>query len=344
MDKLRDVILEAGFGAFAIMPVAPLTRMLPILEKALYEDRYPDFVDRDISKRIDPNSLQPSAQSIISLSMPYYTGDPGPRPPLHGTVSRASWGRDYHHVLAKGMETIIAYLKEHFGAKECTKAVDTSFLIDRGLAIEAGMGYPASNCSVYVPPFGSWVFLGEILVDVELPSTKKEQDNWSCPTSCEACVRACPTGALFAPGLIKPDRCISYLTQMSGSIPLELRGNIGSKLWGCDICQQACPENRKVEPSSNKEFQPLYGAHIPLLPLLDFSKKKFQAMFGPTSMAWRGKNTIQRNACIALGNEGNPGALPKLEEVACKHPSSLVREAAQWAIDKIKSRPGPSSF
>lgn len=334
---LERVIWDAGFDAFAIMPAAPLNKMLPILQDAQRENRYPDFVDPDLIKRIDPRNLQKTAKSVITLAMSYNTGDPGAPPPLHGTVSRSAWGLDYHRVLAEGMEKVIAYLQEHLGAQECTPVVDTSFLIDRGLAIESGLGYPGSNCAVYVPPYGSWVFLGEILVDVELPITKKTgQDNWSCPIECQICVRACPTEALFAPGKIRPHRCLSYLTQKSGTIPLEFRGKIGSRLWGCDTCQRACPRNQEAEQSRHQQFAPQMGPHLPLLPLLELTKKEFQAQFGHTSMAWRGKNIIQRNACIILGNQKNPEALPALEKTVQEHPSQSVRDAAIWAIQKIK--------
>jgi epoxyqueuosine reductase len=234
------------------------------------------------------------------------------------------------------MNKVIGFLKEHFGASRCTKAVDTTFLIDRALAVEAGLGYPGRNCAVYVPPFGSWVFLGEILVDVELPPTKtKQQDNWACPQGCALCVQACPTGALFAPGKIQPKRCISYLTQMSGPIPLELRDKIGGKLWGCDICQQVCPVNQTAQPSRHREFSPLVGPHIELLPLLDLTKQEFTEQFGRTSMAWRGKNVLARNACIILGNQGRAEALPLLEKTAREHPSAIVKDAAGWAANKL---------
>lgn len=336
--ELEEVIYKAGFDAFAIMPARPVSHMLPILKEAQTEDRYPDFVDPDITKRVDPRNLQRSAKSIISLAMAYNTGQPGKTPRLHGAVSRSAWGLDYHRILSEAMDKIVDYLKEHQGAVECTKAVDTSFLIDRALAVEAGLGYPGSNCAVYVPPFGSWVFLSEILVDVALSPTKEEDKNhWSCPAHCDLCVQACPTGALFAPGKIKPKRCISYLTQMSGSIPLEFRDKIGNKLWGCDICQQVCPTNQEAHLSSHQEFKPLIGPHIDLVSLLDLTKAEFAEMFGETSMAWRGKNTIQRNASIVLGNQGNTEALPILEKTAHEHPSTVVKEAAAWAVKKIQS-------
>ncbi len=319
------------------MPAKPIEAMLPVLRQAQEEGRYPDFVDPNISKRIDAKNLQRSVKSVISVALSYYTGDPGPAPALHGTVSRSAWGRDYHRVLSRRMDQVIAYLQAHAGVKEYTKAVDTSILVDRGIAVEAGLGYSGANCAVYVPPFGSWVFLGEILVDVDLPPTKaKEQNNWTCPVDCDLCIRACPTGALFAPGKIQPGRCISYLTQMSGPIPVEFRSKIGSKLWGCDICQQVCSINKKAQLSSHREFQPAVGPHVSLLPLLEMAKSEFAELFGETSLAWRGKNTITRNACIVLGNQRRREALPSLEKTAREHPSTIVQEAALWAVQEIR--------
>lgn len=339
LEGLKKAIQEAGFDAFAIMPAAPLEGFLPILEAAHKEGRYPAVVEEDIQKRIDPAALQDSAQSIISLAVAYNTGSPGPTPPLHGTVSRSAWGRDYHRVLDERMDIVISFLRKHLGARECTKAVDTSFLVDRALAVESGMGYPGSNCAVYVPPFGSWVFLGEILVDVELPSTRSQgQKNWSAPVECEACIRACPTGALYDHGKIKPHRCLSYLTQKTGSIPEEFREKLGTRLWGCDTCQQACPTNKNAIRSPHPEFEPLLGHHIPLIPLLSMNTQEFKTAFGATSMAWRGKNVLQRNACIVLGNQGNPEAVPALEDAARNHPSNTVKEAANWALAKIRNK------
>ncbi|HBG10285.1 MAG: tRNA epoxyqueuosine(34) reductase QueG [Limnochordia bacterium] len=336
LDALGKVIREAGFDAFAVMPARPSGQMLAILRQAQEEGRYPEFVDPDVEKRVDPRNLQQSAKAVIALAVSYNTGPPGPVPPLHGTISRSAWGLDYHRVLQERMEKLIRYLTEHHGARECSKAVDTSFLVDRALAVEAGLGFPGSNCAVYVPPFGSWVFLGAVLVDVELASMSHTgQGNWSCPVHCDLCIRACPTGALLAPGKIKPQRCLSYLTQMSGSIPLEFRSKLGSRLWGCDTCQQVCPVNKEAVLTRHEEFAPLVGPHVPLLPLLDLNKREFKEMFGRTSLSWRGKNILQRNACIVLGNQGIREALPALKKTAREHPSPMVKEAAAWAVSEM---------
>lgn len=335
MNQLAKVIEAAGFDAFAVMPATPLNDFLPILEQAKTEERYPPFVDKDINKRINPQALQESAKSIISLAMSYSTQEPGPAPPLSGTLSRSAWGQDYHNVLARGMDKVIYFLQQYWGASKCTKAVDTSFLIDRALAIESGLGFPGSNCAVYVPPFGSWVFLGEILVDIELPVTKAAtQNNWGAPLECDACVRACPTNALFAPGKINPYRCLSYLTQKTGSIPVEFRRKLGNRLWGCDTCQQACKINRTAEKGAHKEFEPIVGPHVPLIPLLLMDNQQFTETFGETSIAWRGKNVLQRNACYILGNQKNPEAVKILRATANDHPSPTVREAARWALQQ----------
>ncbi len=335
--QLGEVIREAGFDAFALMPARPVERMLPLLRQAQEEGRYPDFVEQDAAKRIDPKNLQGSAKTVLTLAVSYNSGDPGPTPPLHGTIARYAWGLDYHRVLPERMEQVISYLRQEHGARECTKAVDTTFLVDRALAVEAGLGFPGSNCAVYVPPFGSWVFLAELLVDVELPafSPGPTQGGWACPANCDRCLRACPTGALLSPGRIKPQRCLSYLTQMSGSIPLEFRRKLGSRLWGCDTCQQVCPLNQQAPLTRHLEFAPLVGPHVPLLPLLELSGREFKEQFGHTALSWRGKNILQRNACLILGNRREEAALPALQKTAQRHPSPLVREAAAWAVEQF---------
>lgn len=334
--ELQQALWEAGFDAFAVMPAGPVERMLPVLQQALDEDRYPAFVERDVRRRIDPRNLQPSAKTVITLAVSYNIGQPQAAPPLHGAVSRYAWGLDYHRVLGERLDRVISHLRENWGARECTKAVDTTFLVDRALAVESGLGFPGSNCSVYVPPYGSWVFLGALLVDVELPQFRPEKaGSWSCPVECDLCIKACPTQALFAPGKIQPGRCLSYLTQMSGAIPAEYRRKLGSRLWGCDICQQACPLNKEAALTRHREFAPVVGPHVPLLTLLESSKGEFAEMFGPTPMGWRGKNILQRNACLILGNQGEKAALPVLEKTAQEHASPLVREAAAWAVEQL---------
>lgn len=333
--KLSEIISQAGFDAFAVMPARPVERFLSVLQSAQAEGRYPEFVEQDVAKRIDPRNLQSSAKTVITLAVSYNTGPAGPTPPLHGTISRYAWGQDYHRVLQERMAKVCAQLERHWGARLCTPAVDTTFLVDRALAVEAGLGFPGGNCAVFVPPWGSWVFLAEILVDVELPAQPWTHDNWSCPVECGHCVRACPTGALLAPGKIQPSRCLSYLTQASGNIPPEFRTKLGNRLWGCDTCQQVCPINQQASLGRHQEFAPLVGPHVPLLPLLELDKEGFLQQFGATTMAWRGKNVIQRNACIILGNQGAKVALPALEKTAQEHPSPQVREAAAWAVEQL---------
>ena len=268
MEELRRAAYNAGFDGVGVTTAAPLQYMKPILKRAKEEGHYPDFVEQDVDRRINPRFVLKNAVSVIAVAVAYKTVDPGPTPPLHGTVSRSAWGLDYHRELDKRMDRLIPFLKDRYHVQTWFKAVDTSPLIDRAIAIEAGLGIPGDNCAVYVPPFGSWVFLGEILVDVPLPFSTPSPSPMKACVECEACIKACPTQALYAPGTIRPQRCISYLTQKSGQIPLEFREKIRNSLWGCDICQQACPQNRSAKTSRHPEFQPIVDPYslIPFCP------------------------------------------------------------------------------
>ena len=149
------------------------------------------------------------------------------------------------------------------------------------------------------------------------PTKTKQQDNWACPQGCALCVQACPTGRSLL-RKIQPKRCISYLTQMSGPIPW-LRGQNRPGLWGCDICQQVCPVNQTAQPSRHRSLVPGWSPHR-VAPLLDLTKQEFTEQFGRTSMAWRGKNVLARNACIILGNQGKAGSA-SFRKTAREHPA-----------------------
>lgn len=223
--------------------------------------------------------------------------------------------------------------------------VDTGPPLDREVASEAGLGWFGKNSMLYVPDFGSWVFLGQIFTNLDLAADPTV--SLDCG-DCDICIRACPTDAITAPFYVQPDRCISHLTQMSGSIPEELRAPMGLKVWGCDICQQVCPWNDEAVVANRPEFRPIDGLDPApsLIHMLHMSNSEFRGMFGPTAAAWRGKRTLQRNAAIALGNTRNPKAIPALTEALEHDLKPLVRGSAAWALGRIaaaltdKAKPG----
>lgn len=320
------------------------TDPFPREEAQLREQReagqYPAFTERDITKRCHPKKLLPTARSIISIAVSYLTDDPAKRAYRDGVprawVSRYAWGdRDYHHVLAAKLKQIVAFLQEHVDYPvEALPYVDTGPPIDRSVAERAGVGWFGKNNCIYVPQHGSWVFLGEIVTNVSLepdPPVSK-----SCGP-CTKCIAACPTGAIVAPFRIDPNRCLSYITQMPGVIPHEFRRPMGRMLFGCDICQVVCPWNWEAQPTNRSEFRPReeLGTRPELIPLLTMTTGQFKRWFGGTAMAWRGKKIIQRNACICLGNIGNPVAVGPLLQTLEHDQKEEVRGAAAWALGEI---------
>src|SRR5690606_1536920 len=252
-----------------------------------------------------------------------------------GVVSRYAWGRDYHPILKEKIDAICAFLEARVDFPiEARSYVDTGPPVDRAIAVRAGIGWYGKNACVYVPGSGSWVFLGEIITNVPLdpdPATSR-----SCGT-CDKCIRACPTGAIERPYWVNPHKCLSYITQMPGMIPKEYRKAMGRRLWGCDVCQIVCPWNWEAEAAGDDAFRPSpeLTARPALIPLLTMTNSQFRRWFGPTAMSWRGKKIIQRNACICLGNIGDPEAVPALEDRLLHDAKPEVRASAAWALGQI---------
>lgn len=324
---------EIGIDALAITDAKPFIKEKAVLEQVLQAGLYPQFVETDLALRTDPKRLLPSVQSIISVAIAYKSVDPHISQGK-GLLSRYAWGHDYHSLLYPRLETLAQWMVKEFGVKEYVVAVDTKPPIERAIALRSGLGWLGQNCAIFVPPYGSWVFLGELLVDIPLPFTTQQPLKPNCSEKCGRCVRACPTNALFAPYQINPHSCISYLTQMKGIIPREMRAKIGAKLWGCDTCQQVCPTNQKALPSQHQEFYPLDGTAIPLIPLLSISKKEFHQRFGHTALAWRGHGILQRNAAIILGNLRYTEAIPALGD-ALQDPKPFLRASVAWALGEM---------
>ena len=212
-------------------------------------------------------------------------------------------------------------------------SVDSGPLVDKAIAQRAGIGWYGKNTLIYSKDSGSRIFLGEILCDLELEADESQKSKCS---ECNICLRACPTGALRVdkPYKINPLRCISYLTQKSGFIPLDKRGLIGNRIFGCDICQDVCPFNKTRVIKDKDEFKPLIDNPVKLEGILRMGNREFEKRFGHTALYWRGKNIIQRNAVIALGNLGREDSVDILIGIL-EHPSPIVRGHVPWALSKI---------
>lgn len=330
---------RVGFDVVAIGRAEPYIEAARELARRRERGHYPAFTEADIALRCDPQRLLPSARSVIALGVSYLTSDRS-RPSRSGDdpkgqLSRYAWGLDYHPILRERMQRLIDYLEERApGMVEAQAYVDTGPPVDREVAAKAGLGWFGKNACLYVPGYGSWVFLGEIFTNLDLaPDPHVTLDCGAC----DRCIRACPTGAIIEPFYVDPNRCISHLTQMKGPIPVELRERMGLRVWGCDVCQQVCPWNDDAQVADRPEFRPVPGLDPApsLIDMLHMSTGKFKRRFGRTAAAWRGKKTLQRNAAVALGNTRNPRVVPALARALREDPKPLVRGAAAWALGRI---------
>ncbi|MBO8142581.1 MAG: tRNA epoxyqueuosine(34) reductase QueG [Firmicutes bacterium] len=337
--ELKEYARQVGFDVVAIGPAKPYVRAARELYRRRKRGHHPPFTVADIALRCDPRRLLPSARSVIALGVSYLTphrsrASRSGREP-RGQISRYAWGEDYHRVMRRRMELIVSFLERRAGAGVQAQAfVDTGPPVDREVAAEAGLGWFGKNACLYVPNYGSWVFLGEIFTNLDLaPDPRVTLDCGDC----DRCIRACPTGAITEAYYVDPNRCVSYLTQMPGSIPEELRESIGLRVFGCDVCQDVCPWNREAVCADRPEFRPRpeVGTAPSLIDMLRMTKGQFRQKFGLTAAGWRGKKTLQRNAAIALGNSRNPEAVPALAEALSSDPKPVVRASAAWALGRI---------
>ncbi|AGK52471.1 tRNA epoxyqueuosine(34) reductase QueG [Bacillus sp. 1NLA3E] len=295
------------------------------------------FEEPDIEKRTDPALLLNNPSSIISIALAYPSkmshrvqSKEGER---RGIFCRASWGTDYHIVLREKLKMLEIFISSLVPEAICKSMVDTGELVDRAVAERAGLGWSGKNCSIITPEFGSYVYLGEMITNIPFEPDTPMEDHCG---ECTKCLDACPTGALVQGGQINANHCIAFLTQTKGFVPEEFRDKIGNRVYGCDSCQTACPENKGKDFHFHEEMEADPEQVKPLLkPLLTISNREFKEKFGDLSGSWRGKKPIQRNAMIALAHFKDSTAVPELAEVLAKDPRPVMRGTAAWSLGKI---------
>ncbi|MFQ5658353.1 MAG: tRNA epoxyqueuosine(34) reductase QueG, partial [Candidatus Methylomirabilales bacterium] len=296
------------------------------------------YLERGATKRLHPGSFLPWAKSIVSVALNYYVPlyrEEIPKEGLRGWISRYAWGDDYHEIMEARLGELLAKIRGEMGASiEGRAYVDTGPVLERDFSALGGVGWIGKNTTLIHPRRGSWFFLGELFVSLELESDRSIRDRCG---GCDLCIRACPTGALVGPYLLDSRRCISYLTiEIKGNIPREMRPLIGDHIFGCDICQDVCPYNIKARPSSEKGFWPRDGQHGPhLIPLLDLTEEEFRRRFKGSPIRRAKRRGLLRNVAVALGNLRREEAVPALTRALLEDPESLVRGHAAWALGQI---------
>jgi epoxyqueuosine reductase len=269
---------------------------------------------------------------------------PDPSPPKRGRgeidstgkIARYARGGDYHDVLRMKLKELLAWVRAEMPDVHGRAVVDTAPLLERDFARRAGLGWFGKNTMLIHPRIGSYTFLGGLLLDIELPADEPFAKD-HCGT-CTRCLDACPTDAFVGPGWLDSRRCISYLTiELRGPIPDELRPGVGDWIFGCDVCQEVCPWNRKAPPGSVAELAPREEMVAPdLVGWLALTDEEFRERFRGTALLRTGRRGLLRNIAIVLGNRGDPAALPALERAA-DDPEPLIREACLWAIERIRA-------
>ena len=306
------------------------------------------YMQRGEEKRCDPQKVLPGARSVIVVALNYFQGDVAHAPSqgfgvagraaavegATGRIARYAWGNDYHDVVAAKLDKIDNFLRGFGGRQKCY--VDTGPILERDHAAEAGIGWHGKSTMLIDPRLGTWFFLAEILTTLELPPDPPQRNR--CGT-CERCIKASPTGAITAPHRLDARRCISYLTiELKGSIPSDLRPLIGSRIFGCDDCLDACPWNRFAQRSRETAFSARRSTTGMLLrEYLKLSDSEFRALFRNSPVKRIKRCGFLRNVCIALGNIGDLTDLPALERAASDS-EPLIAEHAAWAIEQIWER------
>jgi len=344
---VKQAARDAGFELAGIAPV----RELPELE------RFPGWIaaghagemkyleardDAGELKRASLQSAAPWARSVVVCAINYNTAQPYSTEfanPSRGWISRYAWSQeDYHDAVLTRLRTVERRMLQDAGETPALRTrcyVDTGPLVERVYAKYAGIGWIGKNTCILNQKLGSWLFLGVILTSIELEPDLPAPDRCG---SCTRCIDACPTDAFVGAYQLDANRCISYLTiEKRGAIPENLRDGMGRHVFGCDICQDVCPWNRKAPATTALEFQPREGLVNPALEwLAQIGEEEFRQKFRGSPIRRAKRSGLRRNAVIAIGNSGHQDFVPVLERLS-EDEDSVVAAHAQWAKEKLRS-------
>jgi epoxyqueuosine reductase len=336
-DLTQRILLQAqhlGFAHAAIVPAGPLPTR-PLYLEWIAEGRHGelDYLANHAALRFDASVLEPGTRSVIVLLARYRQ----PLDLLPGglRIARYAQGDDYHDTLRARMRALAAFIHAETGSPVAARpAVDSAPLLERDLAKLAGLGWIGKNTLLIHPTLGSFTFIAELLVDCELTATAPQAPHPDRCGTCSRCLDACPTQAIAAPYLVDARRCVSYLTiELRGPIPRHLRPAIGDLLFGCDICQDVCPWNRRPEVAQDPAFatRPLYQTLSPA-DLLCMDQDTFSRTFARSAIKRTKRRGLLRNAAVVLGNTRPAHALPTLIARLSAEPEPLVRGHIAWAL------------
>ena len=305
-EEIKARSREIGFDKVGIVPATALTeegqRLREWLDRGFHGQM--GYLARDPEQRTDPRLLMPSTRSVVCVALNYYRPEAHVDSPEIGKISRYAWGDDYHEVLRDKLKLLLAWVVERAPGVEGKICVDTSPMMDKAWAVRAGLGWIGKHTNLITKELGSWVFLGELLLSIELEyDDRPEPDHCG---KCTACLEACPTQALIAPYQLDATRCISYGTIESRDPELAepIKSGLEQWIFGCDICQDVCPWSRFSHETAEPRFEPRPGLVAPELPeLLELTPEQFSTRFRKSAIKRAKLAGLQRNARAVLNRE-----------------------------------------
>jgi epoxyqueuosine reductase len=342
-QSIKECARELGFDRVGVTPALPSPRLDAYLDwigagmhgQMAYMAR-PDRVAR----RRDLELILPGVRSMVVVALDYFTLPPPPEiadDPSRGRISTYAWGRDYHAVMTPRLEELAAFVRAEAPGQVAHRVyVDTGPILERDHAERAGLGFTGKSTMHIAPHGGSYAFLGELLLTVDLDYDEPFDEGVGCG-ACARCLVACPTQAFPHPYALDARRCISYLTiELKGPVPRDLRPQMGNRVYGCDACQEVCPFQRFAQTTWEEAFYPQDYDFMapPLLDLLALNEDAFNSRFTDSPIKRIGRDRLVRNACVAAGNWGGQDAVEPLCELL-RDSSPLVRGHAAWALGRI---------
>ena len=298
-EKIKRKALEIGFHKIGIVRAEPLREDGERLNGWLVNNFHGamQWMEREPGKRADPRLLFPGAKSIVVVALNYYTPHEHEQDSEKGKISRYAWGDDYHDVLKEKLRAILEYIKTEIPEADGKICVDTAPMMDKAWAARAGLGWIGKHSNLITKEYGSWVFLGEIVLNLELPCDTETLPDF-CGT-CTMCLDACPTSAIVAPRVVDSNKCLSYATIESRApeLPAEITENLNGWLYGCDICQDVCPWNRFEKPTDEARFEPRRAeTSADLEEILSYSPDEYAARFRRSPIKRAKLGGLRRNA------------------------------------------------
>lgn len=342
---IKSAAKEAGFDLVGIAPaISPpgYERLTDWIEQGYGGEM--GYIARRSTAYEHPEHVMPNVRSVVMLAVNYNTicRSTDHETPLEQSASAriaryAHGGADYHDLLREKLKRLADRVHQLRPGSRTRGIVDTAPLLERDFARLAGLGWFGKNTMLINKKAGSWLLLAALLTDFELEPDGPHQTS-HCGT-CTRCLDICPTDAFVSPYVLDARRCISYLTiELRSPIPVELRDGVGDWLFGCDLCQEVCPWNRKSPLTIDPVFQPIDDLQsVDALEILKLTEPEFQTRFKATPLSRPGWDGLRRNAAIVLGNTGNQSQIPELTR-CLDNASPLVQEAIHWAINKLQNQ------